>query len=187
MSKTIKQIASELGVSRQAVYQKIKRNEELSTCLQPFTTNVDSVVYISKEGEKLIKSAFSSKCCKQYAVNVDSSADSGVDESLHAIIEVLQSTIATLQGQLTMKDEQIRVQQEQLTSKDDQIGQLTAALKQQTTALESTTSALAAAQALHAADKKSLMLIEEKENEKKMTFWERRAAKRTEKSKKMKG
>ena len=37
------------------------------------------------------------------------------------------------------------------------------------------------AQQLHAADKKTLMLIENKENERRLSFWERRAAKKAEK------
>lgn len=87
---------------------------------------------------------------------------------------MLQTTIDTLQGQLAAKDEQIRTLQGQLTAKDEQIGQITAAM-------ESTAAALTAAQALHAADKKTLMLIEDKENERKLSFWERRAAKKAEK------
>ena len=40
MSKTVKQIADELGVTKQAVHQK-RKSKELSTALQPFTTTVD--------------------------------------------------------------------------------------------------------------------------------------------------
>ena len=40
MSKTVKQIADELGVSKQAVHQK-RKSKELSTALQPFTSTVD--------------------------------------------------------------------------------------------------------------------------------------------------
>ena len=36
MSKTVKQIADELGVSKQAVHQK-RKSKELSTALQPLT------------------------------------------------------------------------------------------------------------------------------------------------------
>ena len=82
---------------------------------------------------------------------------------------------------MNTKDEQISSQQDLLAAKDEQIGQLTAALQQQTSALESTTAALTAAQALHAADKRSLMLLEDKENERKLSFWERRAAKKAAK------
>ena len=40
MSKTVKQIADVLGVTKQAVHQK-RKSKELSTALQPFTTTVD--------------------------------------------------------------------------------------------------------------------------------------------------
>lgn len=89
--------------------------------------------------------------------------------------------IRAQQQQLISKDEQIKMMQAQLSAKDEQITQLTAALQQQTSALESTTAALTAAQALHAADKRSLMLLEDKENERKLSFWERRAAKKAAK------
>ena len=56
--KTISQIAKEIGVSRQAVYKKIKK-EPLSTSLQQFTVNKNNIVYIDVEGVKLIKSVFS--------------------------------------------------------------------------------------------------------------------------------
>ena len=57
MSKTIKQIADELGVTKQAVHQK-RKSKALSTALKPFTETVDGVVYISVDGENLIKQAF---------------------------------------------------------------------------------------------------------------------------------
>ena len=47
MSKTVKQIADELGVSKQAVHQK-RKSKELSTALQPFTSTVETVVLLSK-------------------------------------------------------------------------------------------------------------------------------------------
>jgi len=55
--KTVKQIAEELGVSKQAVHQK-RKSKRLSETLQPFTTTIDGVVYIAPEGETLLKQAF---------------------------------------------------------------------------------------------------------------------------------
>ena len=76
MSKTVKQIADELGVTKQAVHQK-RKSKELATALQPFTTMVDGVVYISVDGEELIKQAFFKHDCKQvdgsFATTVDGS------------------------------------------------------------------------------------------------------------------
>lgn len=187
MSKTIKQIADELGVSKQAVQKRLSR-EPLYTSIQPYVYTQNGVKYIEVVGENLIKSAFSKSGIDSLSIDkknlsIDRNDDLSIDKEglsidknndFTPIIEVLQATIDTLKGQLDAKDEQIRGQQAQ-------IEQLTAALQQQTSALESTTAALTAAQALHAADKKTLMLIEDKENERKLSFWERRAAKKAEK------
>lgn len=206
MSKTIKQIADELGVSKQAVSKCIDNLGLRST----LTKNANYFVVGDKQ-ENAIKQAFlahqtanqtptktptttnqtanqtpttanqinaqtSDKSPANANQNANLSIDTGIDKSdlYTPMIEVLQATIDTLQGQLAIKDEQIRGQQAQ-------IEQLTAALQQQTSALESTTAALTAAQALHAADKKTLMLMEDRENERKLSFWERRAAKKAEK------
>ena len=59
--KTIRQIADEIGVTRQAVYQKIKSNKSAVKCLQLYTFTVDSTKYYTSDGEKLIKSLFSDK------------------------------------------------------------------------------------------------------------------------------
>ena len=56
--KTIRQIADEIGVSKQAVFKKIK-HEPLSTSLQGLTATVDGRLMVEVDGEKLIKQAFS--------------------------------------------------------------------------------------------------------------------------------
>lgn len=161
MAKTIKQIADELGVSKQAVQKRISR-DPLYTSIQPFVYRQNGIKYIEVGGEKLVKSAF---------------AKSGVDKTDNLstpvytpMIEVLQSTIDTLQVQLDTKDKQLAAKDELLRGQQAQIEQLTAALQQQTTALESTTAALTAAQALHAADKKNLMLL----TDEKRHWWQRK-------------
>lgn len=67
--KTIRQIADELGVTRQAVYQKIKSNPSTINSLNLYTFTVDSVKYYTSEGEALIKSLFSGKSAVKQAVN----------------------------------------------------------------------------------------------------------------------
>ena len=103
MSKTIRQIAEELGVSKQAVHQK-RKSKELSTALQPFTSIVDGVVYISVDGENLIKQAFSNANCKPIDDNQTSTIYTRVDSDIYGI---LKDTIDTLQEQLNVKDKQI--------------------------------------------------------------------------------
>lgn len=166
MSKTIKQIADELGVSKQAVSKCIDNLGLRST----LTKNGNYFV-VGDSQEKAIKQAFAAHQIANQNANQNANQ---TPTELAAVVGVLQTTIDTLKGQLAAKDDQIRGQQAQ-------IEQLTAALQQQTSALESTTAALTAAQALHAADKKSLILLEDKENERKLSFWERRAAKKAEK------
>lgn len=128
MSKTIKQIADELGVSRQAVHQKIKRNEDLSTRLQAFTSTVDGVVYISVDGENLIKSTFEKNKCKQNDVNVDRDM---LTVGLQPIIDILQKEleqknemICTLQSDLEREREHSREMASKLATLADQAQKL---------------------------------------------------------------
>ena len=67
--KTIRQIADELGVTRQAVYQKIKSNQSTISNLKLYTFIVDSVKYYTPDGEALIKSLFSGKSTVKQTVN----------------------------------------------------------------------------------------------------------------------
>lgn len=55
--KTIREIAEEIGVSKQAVFKKINR-QPLSTELMGLTSTVDGRLMVSVDGEKLIKQAF---------------------------------------------------------------------------------------------------------------------------------
>lgn len=103
ISKTIKQIADELGVSKQAVHQK-RKSKSLSTALQPFTSTVDGVIYISVDGENILKQAFSKNNCKHVDDNKPSTVDSCVDGNIY---NILKQTIDTLKQQLEVKDKQI--------------------------------------------------------------------------------
>ena len=161
-------------MSKQAVQKRLSR-EPLYTSIQPYVYTENGVKYIEVVGENLVKSAFLKKGIdKTDNLSIDKSNLSIDKNGLYTpIIEVLQSTINTLQGQLAAKDEQIKTLQ-------TQIEQLTIALQQQTSALESTTAALTAAQALHVADKKTLLAIEDKQNEPKRHWWQRRRKEQTE-------
>lgn len=57
MNKSIAQIAEELGVTRQAVYKKLK-DEKLKQSLEPFTIKQGNLNLYSEEGQKLIKQEF---------------------------------------------------------------------------------------------------------------------------------
>jgi len=101
--KTIKQIAEEIGVSKQAVFKKIK-SEPLSTSLQQFTQKVDGVVHISVDGEKLIKQAF----VKKEPSTVDINQPSTNDEKF---IAHLQGEIEYLRNENTKLAEALRAEQ----------------------------------------------------------------------------
>ena len=143
--KTIRQIADEIGVSKQAVFKKIK-HEPLSTSLQGLTATVDGRLMVEVDGEKLIKQAFSeiapSTTDNQLTGAVDGLVDAPSTKNaektaeVDGVISVLQATIDTLQGQLEVKDRQIEQQAQTITRLTDAL-----AAAQQTAA---------AAQALHA-------------------------------------
>jgi transcriptional regulator with XRE-family HTH domain len=129
--KTIKQIADEIGVTKQAVHQK-RKGKELSTALQPFTTTVDGVVYISVDGEKLIKSAFVS----EHTVNVPTTVDGSAYTHVDALIAILK--------------EELEGNRAELAAKNQQIAELNARLADTTSALLAAQQTAHDAQALHA-------------------------------------
>lgn len=133
--KTIREIADEIGVSKQAVFKKIKR-EPLSTSLRGLTSTVDGRLTVSVDGEKLIKQAFSAGTPSTNYQPVDGVVDGQVDGPVDGLIAVLQATIDTLQGQLEVKDRQIEQQAQTITRLSD--------------ALVAAQQTAAAAQALHA-------------------------------------
>lgn len=199
MSKTIKQLADELRVSKPTIAKviadlhlepvKVRNRFELSDedCSLVKTQISQGKLQISQSDESQ-KTQISPKLQGGESQISQSELQKSQNETEKSQISMLETQISLLQEQLAVKDEQlaakdeqIKLMQAQFSVKDEQISQLTAALQQQTSALESTTAALTAAQALHAADKRSLMLLEDKENERKLSFWERRAAKKAAK------
>lgn len=152
--KTIKQIAEEIGVSKQAIYKRISK-EPLSTKLLTKLTTVDNRLTVSVDGEILIKQAFSQITDNQICKPVDESPtknDEVVDESPTKVDET-PTTFDS--GIIEMLKKNINILQLQLDTKDKQIEDLSQALvaAQQTAA---------AAQALHAGTMKHLAMEEEK-------------------------
>lgn len=56
MAKTIKEIAEEIGVSKQAVYKRYKG--KLYTVCAPYAHTEQGVLYLSEQAETLIKQDF---------------------------------------------------------------------------------------------------------------------------------
>ena len=149
--KTIRQIADELGVSKQAVYKRFKG--KLHTVCAPYAHTEQGVLYISEQGETLIKQDFlqddRSNGAHTYAHterSIGAVPEQGQDAGL---VAVLQATIDTLQGQLEVKDRQIEQQAQTITRLTD--------------ALVAAQQTAAAAQALHAGTMKQQLLSSEVE------------------------
>ena len=104
ISKTIKQIADELGVSKTAIRKKM--TEDIKT---KFSETIGNTIYISEQGEDLIKSGF-----KQINEN--------------KVFETKTETISTL---VSVLQKELQIKNEQLATKDKQISELQKLLDQQ--------------------------------------------------------
>ena len=111
--KTIKQIADEIGVSKQAIFYRMKK-PPLSNTLQPLMTKLDGVLMVSFDGETLIKQAFG-------VIDRQALGDKGPSSTLQSfdgeIIKILQDNNETLRAELDIKNNQ-------LAEKDKQIAEL---------------------------------------------------------------
>ena len=149
--KTIKQIADELGVSKQAV-----RDEIAKQGLQSSLQKNGNQFAIDEKQETLIKSAFRVRMsAKQNEKTLQSETQS------EAIVDVLLKQSEMLQKELAMKNEQIY--------------ELQKALENTTEALASAQESVKAAQLLQARAEQKLELLENKsdEPEKKKGFLKR--------------
>jgi len=152
--KTIKQIAYEIGVSKQAIYKRINR-EPLSTKLSTELSTVDGRLTVSVDGEKLIKQAF-----LQIPVNQSCQPVENVSTKNEEIVENVSTKVDNLTTAVDSEimdilKKNINILQQQLEIKDKQIEELSSALilAQQTAA---------AAQALHAGTMNHLAISDEK-------------------------
>ena len=167
MAKTIKEIADEIGVSKQAVYKRYKG--KLSTVCAPYTEIKYGVVYLSEQAENIIKEDFAksigahtehSVCAlerteenaefgeKSAKINAqtDSEETANMECSTGAHTEHIRSaSYEQEQSEAIIKVLQATIDtlQGQLEIKDKQ-------LERQATTIENLSASLAAAQALHA-------------------------------------
>lgn len=132
--KTIRQIADEIGVSKQAVYKRYKG--KLHTVCAPYAHTEQGVLYLSEQAETLIKQDFL-KDDRSNGAHTERSIGAVPEQSQEAgVVAVLQVTIDMLQGQLAVKDRQIE--------------ELNARLAEVSSALLAAQQTAATAQALHA-------------------------------------
>ena len=149
--KTIRQIADEIGVTRQAVYQKIKSNKSAVKCLQLYTFTVGSTKYYTSDGEKLIKSLFSDKQAVNKGVNLSTNSvytpvnsftpckqekkpintafsgdtvNEAVNKGVNEGVNKFTANFTDLfTAQLTEKDKQLAEKDKQIAEKDKQLAE----------------------------------------------------------------
>jgi len=129
--KTIRQIAEEIGVSKQAVQKKITR-EPLYTLISTYIETKDGTKYIEVAGENLIKQAFFENKYTQVASNEPYTSVDNVHTDVYTgnpLYDLLKT---------------------ELEAKNIQIGKLQDENERLTIALENMTESLRASQALHA-------------------------------------
>ena len=103
--KTIRQIADEIGVSKQAVYKRYKG--KLHTVCAPYAHTEQGVLYLSEQAETLIKQDFL-KADRSNGAHTERPIGAVSEQLKEAdVVSVLQATIDTLQEQLEVKDQQI--------------------------------------------------------------------------------
>ena len=100
--KTIKELADEIGVSKQAVWQKIKK--ESSIDLRQLTSKKGNTVYVDVDGQKVIKNAFFNKTStkkRQQKVFVDDNVNNSVDGNPEGNEEILflRNLVSELQSE----------------------------------------------------------------------------------------
>lgn len=119
--KTIKQIADELNVSKQAVYKRYKG--KLYTEVHPYTHMDNGTVYIDEQGENIIKQDFLKDRPETTGADTEHiQGHSRADREYipTQILDTLNKTIELLQNQLEEKDNHIK----ELTRLLDQSQQL---------------------------------------------------------------
>lgn len=157
--KTIKQIADEIGVSKQSI-----RNEIAKQGLQSSLRKNGNQFAIDEKCETLIKSAFESRngkvtakvICKDNAnqnAKVTDNQNEQVCDYQHKNKRLLEE-IELLRGQLADRKEEIRYLRSQSVEKDKQLSDTLKALDQ--------------AQQLQAIAENKIKLLEEKQEEKKV-------------------
>ena len=75
--KTIRELADELGVSKQAIWQKIKRDASID--LRQFTSTKGNTVYVDVDGQKAIKAMFSNDSSTRHRQQKDDVDDNKKD------------------------------------------------------------------------------------------------------------
>ena len=96
--KTIRELADELGVSKQAIWQKIKRDTSID--LRQFTSTKGNTVYVDVDGQKAIKLMFSKDSStrdRQQKDDIDDNKKDDVDEQDE--VKFLRNLVSEIQSE----------------------------------------------------------------------------------------
>ena len=177
--KTIKDISIELGVSKQSVWQRIKRDPNLSAMLQDHSKMLNRTVMVDDIFENRIKQIYLTQTVDvntdphvddvdvntephvddvdvntdPHVDDVDVNADPHVDDvdvNVNFQLSLLETQISILKEQLSIVNNQLAIKDNQIRMLQEQLAAKDTQIIQITSAMESTASALNAAQALHA-------------------------------------
>lgn len=117
--KTIRELAEELDVSKQAIWQKIKRDASID--LRQFTSKKGNTVYVDVDGQKAIKKMFSSDSSTKYRQQkdgVDDNAKDAVDEQDE--VKFLRNLVSEIQSE-KKELHKLLDQQQRLALQDKQL------------------------------------------------------------------
>ncbi|MFK8201450.1 RepB-like protein [Leuconostoc mesenteroides] len=117
--KTIRELADELGVSKQAIWQKIKRDASID--LRQFTSTKGNTVYVDVDGQKAIKSMFSNNSSTRYRQqkdDVDDNKKNAVDEQDE--VKFLRNLVSEIQSE-KKELHKLLDQQQRLALQDKQL------------------------------------------------------------------
>lgn len=114
MAKTLKQIADEIGISKQRVYRFVKQEGIIGTHQE------NQTIYYDEQAEQTIKVAF------QFEPHHEAVSDAVAQSMEHnqQIIEMLQTTVAIMQKQIEFYQTELQKRDEQLEKRDNLIEQL---------------------------------------------------------------
>lgn len=117
--KTIRELADELGISKQAIWQKIKRDASID--LRQFTSTKGNTVYVDVDGQKAIKAMFSNDSSTRYRQqkdDVDDNKKDAVDEQDE--VKFLRNLVSEIQSE-KKELHKLLDQQQRLALQDKQL------------------------------------------------------------------
>lgn len=164
MSKTIKQLADELGVSKQAISYRLKQLEKEFN-RQSLVVKENGILSVTKMAEKLIISAFSENKDRQKE---------------NDFLSVQKSTLNELKKQLKEKEEYIKQQQERINFLENQMQEKDILVKELNKRLGETNQMLSDGQFLLRSEQEKYLKLEntlrevtEKIQKKSFDFWKK--------------